>query len=272
MLPSLAPSLKTLYFQNTDYEDIGGPPYEFPKLEYLQFINNSTPVDNLLLAASTELVELNLKHHYWGDPVPVIECLQRNNKLKVLKLWDASLTKIFALYEPGMFQFKLKRFTTGCEGNFVQYIEANLISFLRAQNELEAVRLRPSVSGVSKKIVRTIYRLPLLTVLHLEAVGEVQPRKLPVNQKVVELRLSWAVNTVEKLSVFVTPLPNLRTLHLKQVDRAMLQHLAMHTTELRTVHYYKSDYCPTCFNSFIASARAVNKELEIIRDEDYFED
>lgn len=264
MLKTLAPSLVDLRFFNSDSGQVGFR-YKFPKLECLQFINNTREIDELLLDASTQLKELNLKHHYWADPNPVLQCLKDNKNLKMLKLWDTGIGKLFKIYEPNSFEFKLKRFATGSDGVVSPEAEKNFLHFLESQSGyIEAIRFRSGFDGVSATIINKVFEMTAMTIIHLDGVGDLKQLDLVVNPRIKELRLPWCVDSLEKISPFLRSVPNVRILFVRKVNKDILEFIATRLKDLRLLYYTKADGCLGCFKRFLSANENSNKDIKLI--------
>lgn len=267
MLQTLAPSLVDLRFFNSDCGKEGRN-YSFPKLESLQFINNTREIDELFLSASTQLKVLNLKHHYWADPLPVLQCLKRNKNLVILKLWDTGI-KLFQIYEPNCFEFKLKKFATGSDGGVSQEAEENFLHFLESQSDcMEAIRFRSGLEGVSATIINKVFSMSAITKIHLDGIGDIKQLDLKTNPRIKELRLPWSINSLEKSLPFFQAVPNVRVLFIRNINKDIIEYVATHLKAVRLLYYTKADGCCIgCFKRFISSNEESNKEIKLINKE-----
>lgn len=269
LLKTLAPSIVDLRFLNADYVSVREG-FKFPRLERLQFINNVSDIDKLLLQASTQLKELNLKHHYFPDPQLVMDCLRANKHLKILKLWDSGISKLFALYEPNCFEFRLRRFATGADGAVSNEAESNFLHFLDKQsNCLEAIRFRSGLDGVGGTIINKVFEMSAMRIIHLDGVGDLKHLNLNVNPAIVELRMSWTIDTLEKLIPFIRAAPKVETLFLRKVNKDILEYVAVHLKELKTLYFTRSDGCIGCFKKFLSTNEDTNKDIRLVAKEWY---
>lgn len=269
LMKFLAPSLVDLRFFNADHITVDEI-FKFPHLERLQFINNVSQIDELLLQGSTQLKELNLKHHYWAEPEPVRSCLKENKQLIILKLWDTGISKLFETYEPSNFNFKLKHFATGADGEINEKTETNFLHFLGTQDgHIEAIRFRSGLNGVSGTIISRVFEMSALRKIHLDGIGDVSNMKLKTNHRITELRLDWKIDNLEKLSPFLEAVPKAETLFLRKVNKDVLEHVAIHMKELKTLYFTKADCCMGCFKKFLSSNEETNKDIRLIPKEWY---
>lgn len=264
LLRSLAPSLVDLRFLNADKIRINNP-FKFPKLERLQFINNVADIDNLLLQSSTRLTELNLKHHYWAKPEPVLECLQQNPHISMLKLWNTGLTQFFEICEPGMLKFRLKRFATGSEGELSPKAEENFLHFLDSQSEsLEAIRFRSGLENtVNGKIINRLFDMKAIKIIHLDGIGNTDELKPAVNTRIIELRISSNVMSFLTIKPYLKATPNVMVLFLKKINREILDYAVANLTKLRLIYYTRTEGCISCFNKFLATNEG-NKNINLV--------
>lgn len=270
LLSVLAPSLVDLRFLNSDSVQKPSEVLKFPKLERLQFINNSAEIDEILLHGSSQLKELNLKHHYWADFQPVLHCLKNNKHLEILKLWDTGICKLFMDYEPSHFQFKLKRFATGADGNITKTTEENFLRFLDSQDDcLEAIRFRNGLDGVSSLFINKVFTMTAMRIIHLDGIGEAEELKLTTNPKIIELRLPWNVDTVEKMTPFLRAVPNAKVLFIRKVNKDVLEFVAMQMKELKLLYFTKAEGCMGCFKRFLSTNEGSNKNIRLVSKEWY---
>lgn len=264
MLKSLAPSLVDLRFFNSDSGQVG-PRYKFPKLECLQFINNTREIDELLLDASTQMRVLNMKHHYWADSKPVLQCLKNNKNLIMLKLWDTGIGKLFKIYDLNGFEFKLKRFATGSDGVVSPDAENNFLHFLESQSDcIEAIRFRSGLDGVSATIINKVFVMSAMKIIHLDGVGDLKQLDLKVNPRIKELRLPFCLDSLEKISPFLRAAPNVRILFIKSVNKEILEYIATRLKDLRVLYYTKADGCLGCFKRFLSANENSNKDISLV--------
>lgn len=269
LLKYFSSSLVDLRFLNADNVLISDN-FMFPRLERLQFINNVSDIDELLLQGSIELRELNLKHHYWADPLPVINCLKRNKNLTMLKLWDTGICKLFKDYKPDTYSFKLKKFASGADGTIIKKTEDNFIDFLDSQsNSIEAIRFRCGLDGVGAPIINKVFYMSAMKIIHLDSVGDISELCLPLNLRIIELRLPWTVDSLEKLSPFLCAVPNVKVLFLRKINMEILSYIAMHLKELRILYYTRADGCMGCFKKFVESNEDSNKQIMLVSKEWY---
>lgn len=269
LLKKVAPSLVDLRFINAEM-NVKVANFAFPRLERLQFINNVGEIDDLLLGGSTQLHELNLKHHYWCEPKPVMNCLKNNANLKILKLWDTGVGKLFKDYEPNSFQFKLNRFATGADGVVTREAEENFIQFLDTQSDhIEAIRFRSGIDGVNATIINKVFQMASLKTIHLDGIGDLKGLNLPVNPRLNELRLSWNVDTLEKVTPFLRAAPKVETLFLRKVNKEILEFVAKNLPDLKTLYYTRADACMGCFKKFLSSSEDTNKDIRLVTREWY---
>lgn len=269
LLETLAPSLVDLRFLNADHVTVARQ-YPFPRLNRLQFINNVADIDDLLLQGTKEVRELNMKHHYWADPEPVLNCLKANKHLTMLKLWDTGISKLFKVYEPNCFQFKLKRFATGADGVISKEAEDNFLHFLQSQSDsLEAIRFRSGLDGVTGAIINKVFELFAMQIIHLDGINDMKDLDLKTNPRVIELRLPWNVDTLEKLMPFVRAIPNVEVLYIRKVSKEILELVATRLKHLRLLYFTKAECCMCCFRKFLTTTDGVNKELKLISKEWY---
>ena len=271
LLKVLAPSLRELRFLNTENVVVDSV-YPFPHLQKLQFINNISDVNDLLLQGSTNLTELNLKHHYWAEPEKVATCLRANKKLTMLKLWDTGISKLFDIYKPNLFKFKLKRFASGSDGDISKEAEENFFHFLDTQREsLEAIRIRAGLEEINESLVNKIFQMSTLKIIHFDAMidGMILDFKLEMNPKLIELRLPWNIETLERLKPFLLAAPNVETLFLKKVDKEILEYIALTMKQVLTLYYTRANACIDCFKKFLRVNEDANKDLTILSKEWY---
>jgi hypothetical protein len=269
LLRYFSPSLVDVRFLNADGILIKNK-FTFPRLERLQFINNVPDVDDLLLSGTTCLKELNLKHHYWANPEPVINCLKVNKNLTILKLWDTGISKLFKTYEPNNFPFKLKKFATGADGTITEETESNFINFLEFQSKsIEAIRFRSGLDGANAPIINKVFEMSAMKIIHFDAVGNLGDLFVPINPRIIELRLPWSLDTLDKLTPFLRAIPKAETLYLRKVDMDILKYVALHLKELKIFYYSRAEGCMGCFNKFIASTKKANKKIMLVSKEWY---
>lgn len=270
LLTVLAPSLVDLKFLNSD--NVLKPKLEvkFPRMERLLFINNVADVDEILLQGCTHLKELNLKHHYWADSKPVTECLMKNKRLEILKLWDTGICKLFAEYKPSCFSFKLKRFASGADGKIDRETEENFLRFLETQDEsLEALRFRSGLDGVNASFINKVFTMSAMKIIHLDGMGELSEIKLITNPNIIELRLPWSLDTLSKLTPFLRAVPNAKVLFIRKVNRDVLEYVAMNMKKLKILYYTKAEGCMGCFNKFLTTHEDSNKDIRLVYKEWY---
>lgn len=268
LLKYFAPSLVEVRFLNADNVRIREI-FQFPRLQRLQIINNDSQVDDLLLLGSTELRELNLKHHYWAEPEPVLQCLKQNRSLTLLKLWDTGICKLFKNYEPNCFPFKLKQFATGVDGTIPKETEENFISFLESQSSIEAIRFRSGLDGVNSTIVNSVFGMTSIKIVHIDGLGDLKDLNLPVNPKIIELRLPWSVDTLDKLKPFLRAVPKVKVLFLRKITMEILSFIAMNLQHLAILYYTRAEGCMGCFRKFIDSEEDANKDIMLVNKEWY---
>lgn len=274
LLLQLAPSLVDVRFLNADNVVKPKENISFPKLERLQFINNVAEVDEILLLGCTQLKELNLKHHYWAQleqMKSVFDCLKSNKHLKILKLWDTGICKLFKEYEPSMFPFSLKRFATGADGTIDEQTEENFLQFLDSQNEsLEAIRFRSGLDGISSKFINKVFKMSAMRIIHLDGVrDDVKELNLVANPKIIELRLPWNFDTVEKVSPFLRATPNAEVLFIRKVNKEVLEYVASHMKELKILHFTVAEGCMGCFKRFLSTHEDANNSIRLVFKEWY---
>lgn len=266
LLKVLAPSLKDLKFFNADnilndLEDY----WDFPKLERLQFINNDSEIDDLLLQGSTQLKELNLKHHYWANILPVIECLKNNKNLVLLKLWDNSIGKLFEIYEPNYYQFKLKRFAAGSDGVVTKETEKKFLAFLESQSDsIEALRFRSGLDGFNGPIINKVFSMSAMRTIHLDSIGDMKQLNLIRNPKIIELRLPWSIATLEQLTPFLRGAPDLRVLCLRKVNKDILEYIANNMKSLEILFFSRADGCEACLRGILSVNDDSNNDIQLI--------
>lgn len=264
LLKVLAPSLVDLRFLNAD--SVSMKEYcGFPKLERLQFINNVAEIDYLLLQGSTKLKELNLKHHYWAECVPVMECLKNNKNLVLLKLWDTAICKLFEIYEPNCFQFKLKRFATGADGVLTKATEEKFLAFLESQSDsIEAIRFRSGLDGVNGTVINKVFSMSAMRTIHLDAIGDTQQLDLATNPKITELRLPWNIATLDELTPFLRASPNIKVLFIRRVDKDILEYVAKNMKVLETLYFSRADGCEACLKGIVSVNEDANKDVQLV--------
>ena len=268
LLKYFASSLVDVRFLNADKVKIKEK-FQFPRLERLQFINNVAEVDELFLHGCTELKEINLKHHYWADAVPVKVCLKQNPNLKILKLWDTGITNLFKTYELDSFNFKLKRFATGADGETAKETELNFMNFLDSQNEIEAIRFRSGLDGVSAEIINKVFEMSSIKIIHLDGVGDLKALCLPLNPKIIELRLPWNVDDLSKITSFLRAVPKVKVLFLRKINMEILSYVASHLKELKILYYTRAEGCMGCFKKYLTSNEDANKDIMLVNKEWY---
>jgi hypothetical protein len=269
LLKYFAPSLIDVRCLNADEVKVDEK-FRFPRLERLQFINNVTDVDELFLHGCKELRELNLKHHYWADDVPVRDCLKMNAKLQMLKLWDTGISTMFKVYEPNSFKFQLKRFATGCDGDISEETEANFIQFLESQSKsIEAIRFRSGLDGVNSLIINKVFQMSAMKIVHLDGIGDLKDLKLKVNSNILELRLPWSVDTLNKLIPFLSVVPKAKVLFLRKINMEILNYIAVQMKELQILYYTRAEGCMGCFKKILSSNKDANKEIMLVNKEWY---
>lgn len=267
LLKFLAPSLVDVKFLNTDGITLREQ-FKFPRLERLQFINNVSAIDELFLHGSTQLKELNLKHHYWAEPEPVLDCLKANKHLTMLKLWDTGISKLFEIYEPNCFEFKLKKFATGADGTIAKETEEKFLHFLETQSDhLEAIRFRSGLDGVNAAIINKVFEMSAMKIIHLDGVGNLNDLKLPINTRIIELRLCWSVDTLEKLLPFLRAVPKLKVLFIRKINKEILEYVAMHLKELKLLYFTRAEGCMGCFKKYLSMHEDSNKDIELVSKE-----
>lgn len=270
VLKYFASSLVDIRFLNADSVKIRKT-FTFPRLERLQFINNCETIDNLLLEGSTMLKDLNLKHHYWAEAEPVLHCLKRNKNLTMLKLWDTGISKLFCkTYDPKNYLFKLKRFASGADGLITKETEENFIHFLESQNKsMEAIRFRSGLDGVAAPIINKVFEMSAMKIIHLDGIGDLKELCLPFNPKIIELRLPWSIDTMEKLAPFLRAIPKVKVLFLRKINMEILSYVAINLKELKILYYTRAEGCMGCFQKFLASKEETNKGILLVSKEWY---
>lgn len=269
LLRYFSPSLVDVRFLNADGILIKNK-FTFPRLERLQFINNVPDIDELFLSGSTCLIELNLKHHYWANPEPVMKCLKVNKNLTCLKLWDTGIAKLFQSYEPNCFPFKLKKFATGADGTITEEAEENFIHFLDSQSKsIEAIRFRSGLDGANASIINKVFEMTAMKIIHFDAVGNLGDLCLSVNPRIIEFRLPWSIDTLDKMTPFLRALPKVKVLYLRKVNMDILKYIALHMKELKILYYSRAEGCMGCFTKFIASTEKANKDIMLVSKEWY---
>lgn len=267
LLETLAPWVVDLRFINADgINEIH--PMEFPMLEKLQFINNVSQIDDLLLQGTSRLKELNMKHHYWAEVAPVVKCLKANKDITLLKLWDTGIGKLFEVYEPDSFKFKLKRFATGSDGVMSLEVEDNFLDFLDSQSDsLEAIRFRSGLGGVNAQIISKVFEMSAIKIIHLDGIEKPIDIELQVNPGIIELRLPWKIDNAEKLLPFLKAAPNLEVLYLKKLNRWTAAVIADTLKNLRILNYDRAEGCLRCLTNSLSPTDAINKDLKLKRRE-----
>lgn len=265
LLEYFAPALINLKFLNPKNEAFDQH-FNFPKLKTLQYFGCSRDaIEDLLMLNTANLEILDLENHYDANPVSLGKWVNRNAGLRTLKLCDC-LSESFRCLEILNNDIKLRELVIGLEGS--QEEKLSFLAFLSSGKTVNLQELTikpgPSTSGASEDIINKVLELPALKKVRFDAFLSPENFTLIVNFRIIELRLPWNVDTVEKLKPFLRAVPKVEVLFLRKINMDILECLATNLKHLKFLYYTKGEGCVPCLQKILHWNQNYDVKFQII--------